>query len=137
MTRDSSFESSYSKMDEGQLEALGHFKGECSKFKGMGKLPNVGGPQKESKFSNPSDRANPKSILVSILGYKDRRLFSVPLRGPIQLPLNGLEGGQIIGKDLHAVPLAVELEGEERSPSSSSSSIELEKSIRTKNTRVY
>ncbi|KAK0597066.1 hypothetical protein LWI29_021500 [Acer saccharum] len=51
--------------------------------------------------------------MVSI-SNQEGKVLSLPLRGPIQLPLTGLKGGLIRGKDLIAVPLAVELDGDER-----------------------
>ena len=40
---------------------------------------------------------------------KEGRVLSHSLKGPIQLPLNGLEGDQIVGKDLESLHLEVEL----------------------------
>ena len=60
----------------------------------------------------------PKKLLVRSskqrtisLSDNDGRLMSLPLKGPIQLPLKDGQGRQIRGKDFREVPLSVEFEG--------------------------
>ena len=75
--------------------------------------------KKAHSFSNKnleSDMAcsiNKEQRLVS-MSDREGRLFSVPLKGPIQLPVTDAEGFQIRGSDLQEVPLMVELAGSQR-----------------------
>ncbi|KAK3227568.1 hypothetical protein Dsin_007430 [Dipteronia sinensis] len=116
--------------------------GECSKLiskglnaarraNGLTESPNEEGESSDSPktisittmgcenevFSNPVEGARQMLLrhkehhLVS-LSDKEGRLLSLPLKGPIQLPLIGLRGNLIMGRDLEALPLTVELEGD-------------------------
>ncbi|KAK1582548.1 hypothetical protein Q3G72_016141 [Acer saccharum] len=81
------------------------------------------------QVSSPSDRPHrqvahkygSRRILVRnkehhvvSLSDNDGRLMSLPLEGPIQLPLRDEEGIQIRGHDFREVPINVELSGVER-----------------------
>ncbi|KAK1551224.1 hypothetical protein Q3G72_032272 [Acer saccharum] len=63
--------------------------------------------------SNELDESRVKRGVVESSQYQsirsDRQVLSHPLKDPIQLPLNGLEGDQIVGKDLEPLHLEVEL----------------------------
>ncbi|KAK0596042.1 hypothetical protein LWI29_012254 [Acer saccharum] len=50
-----------------------------------------------------------KDQMIFAFSDQEGRNVSLPLRGPIQLPLNDLEGGKIRGDDLVEIPLAMEL----------------------------
>jgi hypothetical protein len=78
-------------------------------------------PRAHAKM-DPSLKRQSRADKKILLRDKDRRIVafsnqkgravSLPLRGPIQLPIKDHEGGKISGEDLVEVPLAVELGGE-------------------------
>ncbi|KAK1550995.1 hypothetical protein Q3G72_028387 [Acer saccharum] len=89
--------------------------GHCKKEQGFEQIKQRGYLGCENGvFSDPLEgptkltvrHKNHKKVSFS---NKQGKVLSHPLKGPIQLPLNGLEGDQIVGKDLEPLHLEVEL----------------------------
>ncbi|KAK0575010.1 hypothetical protein LWI29_032546 [Acer saccharum] len=116
MRADSSSSSSVFDSEEGQLMGLGKSKEAQSSSTEDGLIPLV-----DKSSSRGSGFGVSKKILVR---HKDQKVVSIldqegrdinlPLRGPIQFPLQDLEGGQNRAEDLMSIPLAVEIDEEVR-----------------------
>ncbi|KAK3220256.1 hypothetical protein Dsin_014226 [Dipteronia sinensis] len=75
-------------------------------------------PNRESPYNKRCVSKGPRQILVRhtnqrLVSFSDNdgRVVSLPLHRHVQLPICDTEGGQIRGKDLKAIPLAVEIDG--------------------------
>ncbi|KAK1583380.1 hypothetical protein Q3G72_023248 [Acer saccharum] len=76
------------------------------------------GSEKEAFSSEgPSLDARHKEQHLIYFSDLEGRPLSMPLRGPVQLPLQAVKGGQISGKDLLEIPVVVDLtSGDSRIP---------------------
>ncbi|KAK0597862.1 hypothetical protein LWI29_029289 [Acer saccharum] len=90
-------------------------KGECSSSDSPKTLIIASEACVNGTFSDQLE--GPRKLVVSHKEHQsvlftdlEGRILSIPLKGPIPLPLSGVEGNQISGSDLKELPIMIELE---------------------------
>ncbi|KAK4843986.1 hypothetical protein QYF36_015060 [Acer negundo] len=118
-----------SSSEEGQLGTFGGNRGECSKWarvnSGDGLSKELSSPIRIQERSSSDSliegrgtvvrRVGPRQVLVNqnirrVGADQVESTFRLPGDGPVHIPLEDLDGGKLVGKDLRAVPISVVLE---------------------------